>query len=251
MRALFIVLLAVWHSISTTAAPNFHHSEFRLALVVVLAGDDKLPSYFEWGCRSIGTSSQLFDMLVFHEGNSALSKVNCADNVIFHDLGGNGVVKRITDTILGSLGVKEETLGLVSNMLKELIKHSPEYLVEFRPMYGSLFDQYLKRYSHWSYTSSNIVWGNLTEWMEAESLNKYDILTFANTWDASRLYIRNDFALHKNTPVVNEYWRNAEHFNGTPTLTLTLTLTLILTLTLTLTLTLILTLTLTLTLHLP
>ena len=37
---------------------------------------------------------------------------------------------------------------------------SVRYLVEMKPLFGSMLSHYLKPYSHWSYTDPDILWGN-------------------------------------------------------------------------------------------
>ena len=78
-------------------------------------------------------------------------------------------------------------------------------------MVGSLFREHLAEYSHWSYTDPDIIWGNLSEWIAIEDLDRFDIITISKNLDASRLYIRGQFALHKNIAEINEIWKRLHY----------------------------------------
>jgi hypothetical protein len=208
MRLLLLLLLAagVWGAAK----------EMRGAIIITLAGNHKLSEYFEWSCRSIGASAELFDMLVFHEGNSVLKKVHCAKNVKYIDLGVNGMSKLIVDEVLhhnGGNATGESSRVELINLLADIVTHIPRYLVEPKPMFGTLFRDYLAAYSHWSYSDPDIVWGNLCDWISKEDMTTFDLITLSKTYDAGRLFIRGQFALHKNTAAVNNVWRGLEYFN--------------------------------------
>ena len=76
----------------------------KVAILITIAGKNKLSQYFEWGCKSIGHSKAYFDMLIFHEGNSEInSKIDdnvCASNVKFINLGENGISKNAVSLIM-------------------------------------------------------------------------------------------------------------------------------------------------------
>ena len=161
------------------------------AVVVTLAGTKKLSEYFEWSCRSIGSSADSFDMLVFHEGNTKLKNIYCAKNVKFVDLGENGLAKLVVSQVLGVRNTSsEDNRGVLTSMLSDIITHIPRYLVEIKPMTGSLFKDWLNGYSHWTYTDPDIIWGNLTSWLDVADAKEFDVVTLAKTMDAGRLFVR-------------------------------------------------------------
>ena len=138
-------------------------------------------------------------MLVFHESNSRLKDIHCAHNVKFIDLGENGLSKLIVAEVLLATAnandgkgeiVSEDSRNELNNYLSNIMTHIPRYLVEVKPMTGTLFKDWLAPYSHWSYTDPDIIWGNLTNWVEVEDLNKYEVVTLAKIFDAGRLFIR-------------------------------------------------------------
>jgi hypothetical protein len=167
---------------------NNNHS--KLALVITLAGNKKLVEYFEWSCKSIAASKELVDMLVFHENNQKLRNVTCADNVKFINLGERGLAEAISKQIIGKNESSESIQRELSMIIGNVLIHFPKYLVEIKPMLGSLFESYLLGYSHWSYTDPDIIFGNLNDWIDKDDLEKYDIITYGKNWDAGRLYLR-------------------------------------------------------------
>lgn len=170
---------------------NASAEEFsRGALVVTLAGNHKLSPYFEWSCKTIGYSKDMFDMLVFHESNIMVKNLTCASNVKFIDLGERSLSRLIVDEILKGSNISDSTRTELYTVVSDIIVHSPRYLVEVKPMTGSLFNDALKPYSHWSYTDPDIIWSNLADWVERNDLNTYDIVTLSKNMDAGRLFIR-------------------------------------------------------------
>jgi hypothetical protein len=138
-------------------------------------------------------------MLVFHESNSRLKDIHCAHNVKFIDLGENGLSKLIVAEVLSATAnandgkgeiVSEDSRNELNNYLSNIMIHIPRYLVEVKPMTGTLFKDWLAPYSHWSYTDPDIIWGNLTNWVEVDDFNKYEVVTLAKIFDAGRLFIR-------------------------------------------------------------
>ncbi len=135
------------------------------ALIVTLAGRDKLSSYFEWSCRSIGVSSSVIDMLVFHESNRHVQHLKCASNVKFIDLGENGLATLVVNEMLTTYEINthensnnEELQRELVHMVSMVIAAIPRYLIEVKPMTGALFQDWLFPYSHWSYTDPDIIW---------------------------------------------------------------------------------------------
>jgi hypothetical protein len=236
----------------------FRSTLSRTALIVTLSGQDKLTDYFEWSCRTIGASSDSFDLLIFHEGNSRLKSCQCAENVKFIDLSTNGLSKLIVSQVIannlraqlstsdtsagsssdhntagaatdGSSGsadsmtnesggrgsgstLREENRINLQEYLSGVLKRIPRYLSEVKPMYGALFQDYLSGYSHWAYTDPDIIYGNLTNWIEQKDLDRFDVISLGRTFDAARLFLREQFTLLKNTEKVNFLWRNLEYF---------------------------------------
>ena len=167
------------------------NTDIRGAIIITLAGDHKLAQYFEWTCRTIAYSSQNYDMLVFHESNSKVEALKCANNVKLIDLGKNGLSRLIVNKILESdSSASNERKNTLIKLLELILLHMPRYLVEIKPMLGFIFESYLSSYSHWSYSDPDIVWGNLGDWIDIQDLLDYEIVTVAKNMDAARLFLR-------------------------------------------------------------
>lgn len=190
-----LVCLLTYHASSEETAKVANPN--RIALVVTLAGNLKLAQYFEWSCRTIVASKSLVDMLVFHENNQKLGEMKCAENVKFINLGDRGLSTIIAKQVLGD-GIKEDVLHQLEHIINNILIHSPRYLVEIKPMIGSLLANYLTSYSHWSYTDPDIIWGNVGDWLEESDLENYDIVSFAKHMDAARLFLRGQVRIGKN-----------------------------------------------------
>ena len=201
---------------STIEINNQHDSSsktsVRTALIVTIAGDHKLAEYFEWSCITIDFSKDAYDMLVFHESNSKLMTLNCAKNVKFIDLGTDGLSKILINKLFQYESENSNIKAKLTKILSDIILHMPRYLVEVKPMFGTLFDEYLKSYSHWSYTDPDIIWGNLTNWIDTSDLQSFDILTLTKNMDAGRLFLRGQLTIHKNILRNNELWKDLEYF---------------------------------------
>lgn len=212
---LFLLLLFLYTPASVLSQEiKASNENSRGAIIVTLAGTEKLSEYFEWSCRSVSLSSSFFDMLVFHEGNKRLQSITCAKNVKFIDLGRNGLAKLIVSHVMGSgKATSEESRNELTLLLSEIITHMPRYLVEVKPMTGELFKDYLTTYSHWTFTDPDIIWGNIMNFLDESDLVEYDIITVAKIFDSGRLFIRGQFALHKNTPETSVLWKSLDYFS--------------------------------------
>ena len=198
---------------SSMTITNASNINVKGAIVVTLVGN-YLKEYFEWSCRSIQLSSSSYDMLIFHEDNRLLEKVHCGTNVKFINIGKKGFASIIVKEIYKGDGSSSDINSMI-DLVANVIDNVPRYMVEIKPMTGSLFARYLKDYSHWSYTDADIIWGNLDDWLQTDDLNSFDIITIAKTYDAGRLFMRGQFALHRNQDNTNLLWKGLDYFTVT------------------------------------
>lgn len=197
-----------------TASHAINHPN-RIALVITLAGSDKLHDYVEWSCRSVGASAGSMDMLIFHESNSRLLQMKCAGNVKLINLGKGGLAKAIIKLILmDEQSFSEATHKELYAILAEIIKHIPRYLVEIKPLLGSLFAGHLQEYSHWAFGDPDTLWGDVADFIDASDFDSYDVISVAKIFDASRLYLRGQFTIHKNIKKVNNIWHHLDYFTA-------------------------------------
>lgn len=188
----------------------------RIAIVLTLAGGAKLSDYFDWTCMSIASSANLVDMLVFHEANAEVLKRErqgiCAENVKFIDLGYRGLVASVVSLVMNSdmslqLSDKKASSDQLVTTLSEVVANIPKYLVEVKPVLGELFHSYLSNYTHWTYSDPDILWGDLSSWIEPTDLDRFDILSVGKQMDSGRLFLRGQMTVHKNIDRVNTLWR--------------------------------------------
>lgn len=75
-------------------------------------------------------------------------------------------------------------------------------LCDYKPLYGFLFEQQLKDYSHWGYTDIDTLWGDLSKFITPDMLNKYDKI---QKWGHLSIY--------KNTSSINEVFKDCDYKN--------------------------------------
>ena len=234
--AVVFLLIQIAFSSSNSFANNNEsaNSRGRVAFVLTLAGPKKLAPYVEWSCRTFGLSSSFFDLLIFHEENIALRQIRCPSNVKFISLGENGLSNIIVQEILQGKEISDTSKRELLSITNEIIVRCPRYLVEVKPMFGTLFGKYLKDYSHWSYSDPDIIWGNLENWIDQDDLSQFKYITVAKNMDSGRLFLRGQatfisikkyllnllcsfetqLTLHKNEEDVNNLWKQLPYFNA-------------------------------------
>jgi len=133
-------------------------------------------------------------------------------NVIFFDLGRDGLGLLFGTKLALALGMRDSTPRLVQ--LFQLAFREFAYIVtEYKPTHGTVFEEYLTAYTHWSYTDIDMLIGDLPMHIELEELVHYDIFTY-HFGDVFRLYLRGQFAAHKNSPQVNLLWAECPHLGS-------------------------------------
>ena len=82
-----------------------------------------------------------------------------------------------------------------------------------KPTHGTVFADYLTPYSHWSYTDIDMLIGDLPLHVEHDELSTFDIFTY-HFGDVFRLYLRGQFAAHRNSAKVNMLWSECPHLGS-------------------------------------
>ena len=78
--------------------------------------------------------------------------------------------------------------------------YSAYKLCDYRPLYGFLFQEELKCFSHWGYTDVDMILGNLEKFITPEMLDEYDKI---QEWGHLSIY--------KNEQEVNEAFRSCDY----------------------------------------
>ena len=72
----------------------------------------------------------------------------------------------------------ETSLDKLIHTLSTQIINLPYILVEYKPAFGHIFAEYLKDYSHWGYSDLDVVFGDMSRWIDDDEWNDYDIVTY-------------------------------------------------------------------------
>ncbi|KAL7522146.1 hypothetical protein ACHAWX_006839 [Stephanocyclus meneghinianus] len=208
----------------------------RLAIVIPYlapaAGAPTFPPYFELFAMSAAGSAQDVDYLIFHcfiPPNLLPDQSSLPNNVKLIDLNSqqqnNGsdaaeenecdmakLFTRVTDQRQKNNQMKMP-LEKLSTMLSRQIINLPYILVEYKPAFGHIFADYLKDYSHWGYSDLDVVFGDMSRWIDHDEWTDYDIVTYG-FGDQDKLYLRGQFTFHRNDPTyINQLWRECKYLS--------------------------------------
>ena len=79
-------------------------------------------------------------------------------------------------------------------------------LVDLKPAYGELFQDYLKEFDYWGYTDLDVIYGDLARFFSPETLSSYDILSPSDRLQVGHL------TLLRNTPHICRLYRQCPDF---------------------------------------
>lgn len=147
----------------------------KIALIMPYFGN--FPNYFAlWECSA--SKNRDIDFLVF----TNYPRENSYKNIIYIQCEFHEIKKRI-----------EREIGFPP-MLTNAYK-----IVDYKPLYGCIFHEYLKDYSHWGYCDSDVIFGDLSKFLTDARLNTYD-----------RIYQHGHLCIYKNEHNINYRWKT-EH----------------------------------------
>ncbi len=187
------------------------HPTFRVAFTVPWIGRT-FPSWFPYFLASCRRSAFLADWLIFHESAVLPGAGEAPSNVIFHDLGRDGLGLLFGTKIASALGMRDSATRLVE-LFRIAFREFAYIVTEYKPTHGAVFADYLKAYSHWSYTDIDMLIGDLPLYIDVDELEAYDIFTY-HFGDVFRLYLRGQFAAHRNLPWINVLWAECPHLGS-------------------------------------
>ena len=150
----------------------------RVAIIVPYFG--KLPEYFQLFLDSCKPNCG-FEWLIFTNDKT---EYNYPENV-----------HRIDMTF-------EECKSLVQSRFDfDITLHAPQKLCDYKCAYGYIFKDYLSEYDFWGYCDLDQIFGNLSVFVTAERLNKYD-----------KIYSLGHLTLYRNTEDNNVTFKS--HLRG-------------------------------------
>jgi hypothetical protein len=120
----------------------------------------------------------------------------------------------VTDNELPkTFGNQIKKIHLSFDELKNLINHKFDFsinlnhvrkLCDLKPLYGFLFEDYIREYEFWAYGDIDILLGDLNTNLPS-LLNKYDVITFHPYW------ISGPFTIFKNNDFCNKLFLKSKH----------------------------------------
>lgn len=207
----------------------------RLAIVIPYLpssdGAPMLPTYFDMFATSAAGSDDAIDYLIFHcfvpksmlPNEDALPRnVKLIDMNEYVDAeNGDGeenecglarLFTRVTDMRQAD-GIMQTPLDTLIKRLSRQIIHLPYILVEYKPAFGHIFAEHLIEYTHWGYSDLDVVFGDMSRWIDDDEWDDYDVVTYGYG-DQDKLYLRGQFTFHRNDPTtINQLWRHCKYLS--------------------------------------
>lgn len=109
-------------------------------------------------------------------------------------------VKIINKTLEEIILIASEKLGFKVNI------DYPYKLCDFKPAYGFLFPELLKRYDFWGHGDIDVVYGDIRNFMTDEILNDNDIISSRHD------YITGTFCLFRNNKQINNLFMQSKDY---------------------------------------
>ena len=186
-----------------------------MAIIIPFVGD-YLPNYFDLFQLSASGSNQLADFLIFHTDveNIHIHAASAPPNVIFINIQTTHNLARLHTRIADQSELSATQLTDLENQIADGFHRRPYTLCQYKPAYGHIFHDYIKKYSHWAYSDLDMVFGDLPRWVTKEELTNFDIVTYSHG-DQDRAYLRGQFTFHKNDPTsINQIWRGCDYLSN-------------------------------------
>lgn len=74
---------------------------------------------------------------------------------------------------------------------------SPYKICDFRPAFGLIFDDYIKKYSHWGHCDTDLIFGDLSNFIDLDFMDEY-----------GRIYTRGHLSIFKNNAEINVFFKS-------------------------------------------
>ena len=102
----------------------------------------------------------------------------------------------------------EELKTIIRKKLNINIPDIPYYkLCDFRPLYGDIFEEYVKEYDFWGYGDIDLIYGNLNKYLTSEILDNYDVFAFRSD------HLHGPFTIYRNSPFINKLYSKCPFLN--------------------------------------
>lgn len=144
----------------------------KVAIINVYFG--KLPSWFQLWLDSCQYNAE-FTWILYTDDET---EYNYPCNVIRKICTLSNIKEKINETLT------------ITNRIENVYK-----LCDFKTVYGKIFKEDLKEFSHWGYCDLDMIFGDLSKFITDEVLNKYD-----------RVLNKGHLTIYKNNDVINDYY---------------------------------------------
>lgn len=145
-------------------------------IAIILPYFGKLPNYFNFVLESMGKNIEI-DFLIF------------TDDKTHYVYSSNISIQYMTFEKM------RDRIQYIFNF--PICLKTPYKLCDFKPAYGEVFEKELEDYDFWGYCDPDVVFGNISHFIDDELLSRYD-----------KLYVKGHFSLYRNTPTVNSTYRD-------------------------------------------
>jgi hypothetical protein len=158
---------------------------FKNKIVILICYYGNFPWYFSYFLHSCKFNPTI-DFLIF------------SDIKDYFDLPKN--LKIVNKSIADIKKLVVERVGVAAN-----IDH-PYKLCDFKPSYGLIFEDYIKKYDFWGQSDLDIIYGNIRWFMTDEFLDSYDFISVRHD------YTTGCFALYRNNARMNTIFMRSRDY---------------------------------------
>ena len=184
----------------------------RVGILLPWVGGD-LPAHLSFTCRSMAGGAATATLVLVHEARARRSVApacRAQPNVDVVELPDGGVAAAVGGRLAARAGLDA---ARVVAKLAAVLAASPGALCEFKPAWGYAFAAQLARFSHWTYTDADVVFGHLDGWLRGPG-PRFDVETWSFEGDAGRLFLRGQWALHARGNATDFLWEACDHLGA-------------------------------------
>ncbi|MBT8883898.1 DUF6625 family protein [Lactobacillus delbrueckii subsp. bulgaricus] len=153
----------------------------KAKVVLIIPYFGTFPNYFEYWLKSAEKNSA-FDFLIF------------TDNVKYESVNN---IKYVYCTF------EEFKAKLQSCVEFKIVLDRPYKICDYRPLYGTALQDYIREYDFWGFCDVDLIFGNIGKYVTDDILSKYD-----------KIYELGHFTLLRNNKQCNDLWKMKHHIHG-------------------------------------
>mmetsp|Transcript_57675 Transcript_57675/g.132409 ORF Transcript_57675/g.132409 Transcript_57675/m.132409 type:complete len:601 (-) Transcript_57675:395-2197(-) len=204
---------------SSTRCAESRHPDYRIAMALpwmTQGGKNaQLPPWLPFFVATASHSALLVDWFIFHEGAFSASNLPRglhASNVRFVDLKTGGMASLFGRTMSTALKLPAANTSAIVSRMRYMFQKWPRLVAEYKPAYGSIFNEWFGNYTHWGYSDMDVVLGQVARFIERSELQDHQIVTYS-FGDTEAVYLRGQWTMHQNIAKVNEIWMRCKHLS--------------------------------------